>query len=188
MLPQVFQVTGLAVTQDLGSVSERNFAFMRFLGCSKIECMMRSLPLLAAFLTAHLLAFPRAIPSATTCVEMPPLKPLHRVWGVVFFPSGDRAANARVSVLHGGREIAVQNTDDHGRFAFDQLKPGKYELHILVEGVPGIATAKVVLTHPNTKSRQEIAVSISLTVANCSGFSLVETKSFEARLKPTDDE
>jgi Carboxypeptidase regulatory-like domain len=124
-----------------------------------------------------------AIPAATTCVGMPPLKTLHRVWGVVFFASGDRIANANVSVLEGDKEIAVQETDDHGKFSFDQLNPGNYVLCIRVNGVPGIAGTRVVLASPNAKSKKEIAVNISITVANCSSFSLVDAKHFEARLK-----
>jgi hypothetical protein len=55
---------------------------------------------------------------------MEPLKPLHRICGVVFLNSGDRIANATVSVLEGEKEIATNKTDDHGNFSFDQLKPG----------------------------------------------------------------
>jgi hypothetical protein len=85
---------------------------------------------LAAFLAAVLLA-PTAVPSAITCVEMPPLKPVHRICGVVFFGNGERTRNATVSVLHEDKEIAVQKTDDNGNFAFDQLKSGKYELRFV---------------------------------------------------------
>jgi hypothetical protein len=59
---------------------------------------------------------------------MRPLKPLHRICGVVFFSSGDGIANAKVSVLRADKEIALQTTDHDGKFSFDQLKPGNYEL------------------------------------------------------------
>ena len=77
-----------------------------------------------------------------------------------------RIANANVSVLEGDKEIAVQETDDHGKFSFDQLKPGNYELRIRVHGIPDIAGTRVVLARPNAKSKKEIAVNISVTVAN----------------------
>jgi hypothetical protein len=102
------------------------------------------------------------VPSSTTCVGQEPLKPVHRICGVVFFPSGDRIHNANVSVLEADKEIAIQKTDDNGKFSFDQLKPGNYELRIRVDGVPGIAATKVVLGRPNAKSKKEIAVNISL--------------------------
>jgi hypothetical protein len=119
---------------------------------------------------------------------MPPLKPLHRICGVVFFPSGDRIANATVSVLEGDKEIAAKKTDDDGKFSFDQLKAGHYELRIRVDGVPGIASTKVVLTRVNIKSKQEIAVNIFLRIANCSSFSLVDTKKFEVGVNPNNSE
>jgi hypothetical protein len=119
---------------------------------------------------------------------MPPLKTLHRVWGVVFFPSGDRIKNANVSVLQGDKEIAVQKTDDHGKFIFDKLRPGKYELRILVDGVPGVAVTKIVLARPNVDSKQEIGVNIFITVASCSSFSLVDAKQFEAGLNPSNSQ
>jgi Carboxypeptidase regulatory-like domain len=145
-------------------------------------------PLAAAFAALLLLAAAKAAPSATDCLQLPPLKPLHRVCGVVFFVSGDRVPNARVSVLQGDEEVAAQMTDAGGHFSFDQLKPGKYELRILVRGVPGGAGTKIVLVHPNANSKQEIAVNINLSVANCSSFSLVNAKKFEARLNPSDPE
>lgn len=143
---------------------------------------------LTAFLATLFLALPSVVPSATTCVEMPPLKPLHRICGVVFFPSGDRIANATVSVLEGDKEIAAKKTDDDGKFSFDQLKAGHYELRIRVDGVPGIASTKVVLTRVNIKSKQEIAVNIFLRIANCSSFSLVDTKKFEVGVNPNNSE
>jgi len=113
---------------------------------------------------------------------------LHRVWGVVYFPNGDRIANATVSVLELERddEVAVEKTDDQGKFSFDQLKPGSYRLHIRVNGLPGTAGTMIVLAHPNAKWKKEVAVNISVTLINCSNFLLVNAKQFEAVLNPTD--
>lgn len=149
---------------------------------------MRRVYVLSVFLPVLLLTPPRPVPSSTTCVGTEPLKPLHRLCGVVFFPSGNRIANATVSVLEEAKEIAVKKTDGDGKFSFDQVKAGHYELRIRVDGVPGIAGTKVVLTRPNTKSKQEIAVNIFLGIANCSSFSLVDTKKFEAGLNPSNSE
>src|SRR5215469_1644599 len=161
-------------------VSRRQFVPNAISVCSKIEYMKRVRIPWASLLAALLLMVPSAAPSATTCVGMPPLKTLHRVCGVVFFPSGDRVPNANVSVLEGDKEIAVQKTDDHGKFSFDQLKPGNYQLRIRVDGVPGIAAARVVLARPKAEAKKEIAVNFSLTVASCSTFSIVDVKQFEA--------
>jgi hypothetical protein len=110
---------------------------------------------------------------------MPPLKLLHRICGVVFFASGDRIAKAKVSVLQAGKEITVQQTGDDGKFSFDELKPGNYELRVAVEAV-GVAGTQIVLIHPEAKSK-EIATKMSLNGV-CSSFSLVNSKQFEAGL------
>jgi len=118
---------------------------------------------------------------ANTCVGSPPLKPVHRICGVVFFPSGDRAANARVVVLQRSKEIATQQVSNDGKFSFDQLGAGKYEIQVRVEGVR-TASTKVILVHPQAKPKQEIAVSMSLQ--GCSSFSIVNAGEFEAGLNP----
>lgn len=84
--------------------------------------MMRVRPIYASLLSALLLSLPSTISSATTCVGQPPLKPVHRICGVIFFPRGDRIANAKVTVLQGGKEIAVQGTDNDGKFFFRSFK------------------------------------------------------------------
>lgn len=73
--------------------------------------MKRVSPFFASLPAALLLSLPSTTSSATTCVGLPSLKPVHCICGVVFFPSGDRIANAKVTVLQGGKEIAVQETD-----------------------------------------------------------------------------
>ncbi|SRR5260370_12235746 len=143
--------------------------------------MKRVRPIFASLLAVLLLSLPSAISSATTCVGLPPLKPVHSICGVVFFPSGDRIANAKVTVLQAGKEIAVQETDDDGKFSFDHLEAGKYEIRVHVDAVP-VAATDVVLVHPEAKSKLEIAVNMMLQ--GCSSFSLVNTKKFEAGLNP----
>lgn len=121
---------------------------------------------------------------------MPPLKPIHCICGVVFLSDGSRVANAQVLVWQGGKEIATQRTDDHGHFAFRQSTKGKYELSIRTTDFP-TAVTQVVLVHPSTKSKKEIAVNLVQTLEHCWGFSIVNTKEFEAQLNqlnPDDSE
>ena len=153
--------------------------------CVKMEIMERVRLLFASFIAALLLSLPYGVFSATTCIGLPPLKPIHRICGVVFFPSGDRIANAKVTVLLAGKEIAVQQTADDGKFSFDQLKAGNYELRVLVNAVR-VAATQVVLVRPEAKSKREIAVNMMLQ--GCSSFSLVNSKEFEAGLNPSDAE
>ncbi len=141
--------------------------------------MKRVRPIFASLLAALLLSLPSAICCATTCVGLPPLKPVHSICGVVFFPSGDRIANAKVTVLQAGKEIAVQETDNDGKFSFDHLEAGKYEIRVHVDAVP-VAATDLVLVRPQSKPKREIAV--SMMPQGCSSFSLVDRKKFEAGL------
>ena len=120
---------------------------------------------------------------ATTCVALPPLKPIHRIFGVVFFPSGDRIANAKVTVLQGEKEIAAQQTGKDGRFSFEGLKAGNYEIRVRVETL-GDAYSRVVLTRPQSQSKRELAV--NMHPGSCSSISLVGSKQLEAELSPSD--
>jgi hypothetical protein len=156
-----------------GRLCETKLAFLCFFRAMKCA----GLPMVS-LLVALLLSLPSAVSSAT-CIGLPPLKPIHRICGVVFFPSGDRIANAKVMVLQDGKEIAVQETNENGKFSFDDLKAGKYEIQVQVKNLP-VAATEVVLVRPEAKAKQEIAVNMSLN--GCSTFSLVNPKKFEAGL------
>jgi hypothetical protein len=122
-----------------------------------------------------LLSLPYVASPATTCEALPPLKPIHCICGVVFFPSGDRISNARVTVLQADKEIAAQQTDKDGKFSFEGLKAGKYEIRVRTEN--GGAYSQVVLTRPETKTKRELAVNINPS-GSCSSISLVKSKQF----------
>ena len=143
--------------------------------------MKRVRPFFVSLLVTLLSSLPSATSSATTCVGLPSLKPVHRICGVVFFPSGDRIANAKVTVLQAGKEIAAQETDNDGKFSFDPLETGSYEIRVHVEAVP-LAATDLVLVRPQSKPKREIAV--SMMPQGCSGFSLVNSKKFQAGLNP----
>lgn len=120
---------------------------------------------------------------ATTCIELPPLKPVHRIWGVVYLPNGDRIAKAKVTILQADKEVAKQQTSNEGRFSFDHLSTGKYEIRITVIGFREAVT-QVLLQRPRAKTKKEIAV--NLTLQGCNGFSLVDAKKFDGQLKIPD--
>ncbi len=158
--------------------------------------MKRACRFFAAFLAAVFLALPSGVSSANTCVEVAPIKPVHRICGVVVLSGVVRIANAKVTVLQGGKEIAMQLTKEDGKFCFDQLKAGNYELHVRFEAAPSpleatpfprVADTPVVLVHPDPKSRREIEVGLSFG-GGCNSFSLVDAKKFEAALDAADAE
>jgi hypothetical protein len=130
--------------------------------------------LLAFTIAGVLLSMPTGAPSANTCVDLPPLEPIHRIFGVVLFTSGDRISNANVTVLQGDKEIAAQRTDKDGKFSFEGLMAGNYEMRVRVEGV-GAAHAKIVLIRPDAKSKRELAVTMTPNGV-CSAILLVDPK------------
>ena len=142
--------------------------------------MKRSQAALLAAAGGFLFLHATGVSCATTCIAPPPLKPVHRICGIVFFPSGDRVANAKVTVLQAATEIAEQKTGSDGKFSFDRLKAGNYEIRIRINGL-GDAAAPIVLVKPEAQPKREIAVNMSLTGA-CSSFSLVNSKKLEAGL------
>jgi len=89
------------------------------------ELLERVRVVFASLLAALLLMLPIRNSSATTCIAQPPLKPIHRISGVVFSPSGDRVARAKVTVLQAGKDVATQDSDNDGKFSFDRLEAGK---------------------------------------------------------------
>lgn len=129
-----------------------------------------------------LLSLPSLASPATDCVALPPLEPIHRICGVVFVPSGDRISNAEVSVLQGDKEIAEQRSDKDGKFSFEGLKAGNYEIRVRVEHF-GTAFSRIVLTRPEAETKRELAVKMSLS-GSCSSISLASSKQLEAGLNP----
>src|SRR2546429_9703071 len=121
--------------------------------------MKRVRPVFPSLFLAFFLAVGSAISFAPSCVGLPPLKPIHRICGVVFFPSGDRIANAKVTVLQADKEIAVQETNKDGKFSFDHLEAGNYKIRVHVEAVP-LAATDVVLIQSEGKPKPGIAVSM----------------------------
>jgi hypothetical protein len=144
--------------------------------------MKRVQALLGAIVGGFLLLHVNSLSAATTCIASPPLKPVHRICGIVYFSSGDRVTIAKVTVLQAGKEIAEQPTGVDGKFAFDQLKPGNYELRVGIGELPYVST-QVVLIKPQANPKLEIAVDPGIA-SPCWGFSLVSSKKFEAGLKP----
>jgi hypothetical protein len=136
--------------------------------------MERVGPFFASVIAAVLLLLPSTTFSATTCIEVPLRKPIHKICGFVYFPSGDRITNAEVTVLQAGNEIAAQQTSKDGKFSFEELRPGKYEIRVRVEHFVD-AHSQVVLVNPKAQPKEELAVLISLSGA-CSNISLVHTK------------
>jgi hypothetical protein len=82
-----------------------------------------------AFMIANVLVtFLGGVSQAAEC-RMVPIKPIQCVRGGVVDRSG-RISNARVTILRGKTEIVSVRTDADGRFSFEHLEPGDYEIQV----------------------------------------------------------
>jgi hypothetical protein len=129
---------------------------------------------LAAILIGFLLFFTSDFSYATECVALPPLKPIHHVCGFVVAPSGDPIPNAKVIVLEGGNEVAAMRTGPDGRFAFEQLKTGKYDVRVDANGFLSAFSSIVVVT-PGASCKKELYVLLEVGMG-CSIISLAKFK------------
>ena len=112
---------------------------------------------LAATIVGFLLFFPSDISRATECIALPPLKPIHHVCGFVSDPSGASVADAKVTILKYGNEVATMQSGADGRFAFEELKAGKYDMRVDAKGFV-TAVSSIVLEKPGGGCKKELDV------------------------------
>ena len=83
-----------------------------------------------AFMIANILVpFLGGVSQAGEC-RMVPIKPIQCVRGNVIDLSGGRISNARVTILRGETEIVSVRTNADGKFSFERLEPGDYEIQV----------------------------------------------------------
>jgi len=97
---------------------------------------------------------------ATECVAIP-LKPVHHVWGVVVNQAGEFVSGATVTVLKGSDTIASAKTGADGRFAFDQLKAGTYDIRVDANGYLS-ALSPITLVKPNSNRKKGLEVLLAV--------------------------
>jgi Carboxypeptidase regulatory-like domain len=111
---------------------------------------------------------------ATTCLTLPPLKPVQHVCGVVFNNAGEPIADAHVVILKDGVEVVSMQTGADGRFSFEQLSAGNYDIQIQAKGYLGEASA-ITLVKPDAKCRQELKINLAIGMG-CSSISIGKPK------------
>jgi hypothetical protein len=114
---------------------------------------------LAAFILGFLL-LPGSAICETECIAVA-IKPIHHISGFVIDPSGAVVSDATVTVLDGEREIAKQQTDKDGRFSFEGLKAGNYNILIRKPGFLAAASA-ITLATPKEKRKDELGVELDV--------------------------
>jgi hypothetical protein len=127
-----------------------------------------------AIIIVFLLFCPSDISSATECIALPPLKGIHHVCGFVSDPSGASVADAKVTVLKDGNEVATMQSGADGRFAFEELKAGKYDMRVDAKGFV-TAVSSIVLVTPGGGCKKELDVLLGVGMS-CSIITLGKPK------------
>jgi len=102
-------------------------------------------------LTAHQLS------AEVICGEELRLKPVRCVCGRLTNATGGPVSSVIVTVLKGGTEVASIKTGQDGKFIFDELKPGIYELNAQAAGYR-IFRSSIVVAKPEKKCRHGLAI------------------------------
>ena len=111
---------------------------------------MRPLALLASLLLA--LQFATA-----DVVVTKPLKPVRCVCGQFIYSTGEHIPEVLVTLFKEGVEIAREKSNSDGRFRFDDLKPGSYQLKAEMRGfVP--FRSPIVVQKPRNKCKRGLTI------------------------------
>ena len=80
---------------------------------------------------------------------------------------GQPLANAKVTVLRGDTELAVEQTAADGKFSFAQFGAGDYIVRVLAEGYSG-AQAPITIVKPRAKGKPQLRVLLDIGSMGCS--------------------
>ena len=125
--------------------------------------------LLFTILVGFLLLTPAS--SATTCILVP-VKPIRHVCGTVINELGEPIPNATVTILSGEASVASVQTNNDGKFSFEQLKAGSYSIRIQAEYYHSVKSP-INIVKPETKCKRALEVMLTVGTA-CS--SIGQTK------------
>lgn len=117
----------------------------------------------AAFTTVVagvLLLLPASSPSTTAICEEVRLKPLHCVCGTLINAAGEPVARATVTILREGARRAAVNTGEDGKFSFDKLKAGNYEVQVQAEGYRTFQFP-IVVVKPDSKCKRALEIGLT---------------------------
>jgi protocatechuate 3,4-dioxygenase beta subunit len=113
-----------------------------------------------------------------------PVKPVQHICGIVIDQKGSPVAHATVAILKGETELVGVESGKDGRFSFEGLKVGRYDVEAKEEGFRTFRF-RIVLAQPSERGCKR-ALEVELTVGGetCSGgVRLVKPKEVERRLR-----
>jgi carboxypeptidase family protein len=111
---------------------------------------------------------------AGECVIVP-IKPIRCVCGVVIDPSGGRISNAKVTLLKGETELVSKRTGTDGKFSFEPMQAGKYQIQVEATGFR-TAKSSFVIVKPARKCKQALQVKLGFGFECDTGIALIREK------------
>jgi hypothetical protein len=109
------------------------------------------------------------------------VKPVRHICGIVIDQSGAPVAHARVAILKGETELVAAETGEDGKFSFDGLKTGSYDVQAQKEGFHTFRFP-IVLVKPGERCKRALEVELIVGGEACAGVRLVKPKAVERRL------
>ncbi len=104
------------------------------------------------------------------CEKERPLKPVRCVCGQLIDPVGGPVSGVTVKVTKGGTDVATKETDSHGNFIFDEMKPGSYELSAHLDGFRQFRSP-IVVANPAKQCKRGLLIMLALPYPdNCGSY------------------
>src|ERR1700730_18767439 len=133
--------------------------------------MRRTLASFAAMVGGFLLLLPAEFSYATICILVP-IKPIRHVCGIVTNRLGEPIQNAKVTILKEATELASAQTSEDGKFSFEQLESGNYNIRVQADHY-NPTQSPIVLVKPAMKCKQALEVVLAVGTS-CSSVGLAK--------------
>jgi hypothetical protein len=112
--------------------------------------------------------------SAEVVCEELRLKPLRCVCGTVINQVGEIVANASVAILKDGKEIASTRTGADGKFSFNDVQTGSYDLDARAHDY-NVFRFPIVVQKSGKKCKQALEIVLNVGgLENCTNISLIK--------------
>jgi len=136
-----------------------------------MSLMRRQLTSFGGIIVGFLLLLPAEVSCATTCILVP-IKPIRHVCGMLTNQLGEPIPNAKVAILRGAREIVSVQTSEDGKFSFEQLEAGNYEIRVQADHYNSVQSP-FILVKPKTKCKRALQVILAAGMS-CSSVGLIK--------------
>jgi 5-hydroxyisourate hydrolase-like protein (transthyretin family) len=103
---------------------------------------------------------------ADVCVYKTPS--VRHVAGIVVDSTGQPILDVKIAIIRRGEPVATATTDDSGRFRFDSLKQGTYELAVTAVGFQS-AHYTILLNHPSLHWHRSLQIELAVGLPHCGG-------------------